>query len=85
MRNPVPTNAVIRAEVSSIGITVDQNQATQTPEAVIGYKRATYTRIPTAVGAEVSVAPVNAGINVEAGLTPNIKENLSTFTNAPAK
>jgi hypothetical protein len=62
-----PKDSVVRVEVSSIGFTVGQNPATQQPEGVLGYKRATYTRIPTATS-EVYSAAVRATIGVEAGL-----------------
>lgn len=72
-----PANSVVRAEVSSIGLSVGQNQASQTPEVVIGYKRATYTRVPTSTNG-INVVPVRATIGVDGGLKVGITESLET-------
>lgn len=70
---------VVRVEVSSIGLSVGQNQATQTPEAVIGYKRATYTSVPTGTNV-VYAAPVRATIGVDGGFKVGVAESLETGT-----
>lgn len=60
-----PPGSVVHVRASSIGLTVGQNPATQTPEATIGYKSVTYDRVPVGDAA----APfVWAGIGVNAGL-----------------
>lgn len=72
-----PVDSIVRVEVSSIGIVAGQNQVTQSPEATIGYKRATYTRIPTGTN-KVYSADVRASIGVDGGLKVGIAENLET-------
>lgn len=68
-----PPNAVVRLTVRSIGIHAGQNQATQTPELVIGYRSATYDRIPT--GTNITVPHVSARIDVDRG---SIAESIET-------
>lgn len=68
---------IVRAEVSSIGVSVGQNQATQTPEVSIGYKRATYTSVPTSTNG-INVVPVRATIGVDGGFKVGIAESFET-------
>jgi hypothetical protein len=73
-----PPDSVVRITVRSIGVSVGQNQATQTPEAQIGYKSATYDRVPTSTN-PVYAAPVKADIGVTGeGFGARITENFQT-------
>jgi hypothetical protein len=83
-----PAEAAVRVTVRSIGIHVGQNQATQTPEAQIGYQSATYDRVPTSTN-RVYIAPVQAEIGVGSeGFGAHITEKFITGdagrTNSPS-
>lgn len=75
LRPPVPPpESIVSMEVSHVGIQVGQNQATQTPEFNIGYKRWSYRRVPTSDSGKVNAPPVRAEMNVrkvgfDAGIT----------------
>lgn len=73
-----PKQALVRVTGSSIGISVGQNPATQSPEIILGYKRVTYDRIPTSAGTNVFIAPVDTGIQVSGGFDASISERLNT-------
>lgn len=72
-----PPGAIVHARGSAIGIVVGQNQASQTPEVTIGYKSATYSRIP--VGSNTDAPNFKADIGVDVGPGGNgISEKVET-------
>jgi hypothetical protein len=73
-----PTNNVISVTYTKIGISISQNPATQAPELVLGYQRATYHRIPL-LGSNMTVAPVRSGIvTTQNGMKTVIREEFET-------
>jgi hypothetical protein len=73
-----PADAAVDVSVSTIGVSISQNQATQTPEAVIGWKRARYTRI-SPVATNQTLPTVRSKLNMhQSGFTTVIEEGFST-------
>jgi hypothetical protein len=76
-----PPSAIIHARASSIGLTVGQNPATQTPEMVLGYKSVTYDRIPVATS-NIYAPSVTSTIGVDAEIGGGITESLKVRNDA---
>lgn len=76
-----PPSAIVHARASSIGFTVGQNPATQTPEATIGYKSVTYDRIPVATS-NIYAPSVTSTIGVDAEFGGGITESLKVRNDA---
>lgn len=77
-----PTNAVVGISFTKIGIIVQQNPASGSPEATIGYQRGYYFRVPMGTN---WIPPVRAGVTTEqSGFKTTITDFFSTgVTNAP--
>lgn len=72
-----PEDAIVRFEVTQTGISIGQNQVSQSPEIILGQKRFVYTRVKTGTN-QVYAAPVRATHGVNAGLSAGITEDLET-------
>lgn len=73
-----PPDATVGISVSSIGINLSENPATQMPHAVIGWKRIQYNRIaPVATNTYLPSIRSKIGVN-QSGLASGIDETFET-------
>lgn len=73
-----PAGSYVRITGRSIGLHLGQNPASQSPEIVLGYKSATYDRLPTSIGTNIFIPSVRATIGVGGSLTATVAEGLET-------
>jgi hypothetical protein len=71
-----PKDAILSATVRRIGISVNQNPATQIPELNLGYFSGTYHRVPTGT---TNAPAVDSGIDLsQSGFSTGIHEQFRT-------